>query len=92
MENFRKAVIQNNLELIVNQGKKEGLIVNEPNIIIMAIIISSVQAVVNPEFIIHNNLSIRNAVIHTLDIVISGIVTKKGRKIFKEFKSGNPNE
>lgn len=89
MNNFRKAVIQNNLELIVNQGKKEELIANKPNIIIMTILISSVQAVVNPEFVIHNNLSMKNAVLNTLDIVFNGILTKKGRKIFKEFKSGN---
>lgn len=89
MDNFRKAVIQRNLELIVNQGKAEELIVDKPNVIILTIIISSIQAVVNPEFILNNNISIKNAVLYTLDIVFSGILTKSGRKIFKEFKSGN---
>lgn len=92
MDNFRKGVIQKNLELIVNQGKKEGLIVDKPNVIILTIIISSIQAVVNPEFILNNNISIKNAVLHTLDVVFSGILTKQGRKIFKEFKSGKQNE
>ncbi|MBU2491017.1 MAG: TetR/AcrR family transcriptional regulator [Bacteroidetes bacterium] len=92
MDNFRKVVIQKNLELIVNQGKKEGLIVDKPNVIILTIIISSIQAVVNPEFILNNNISIKNAVLHTLDVVFSGILTKQGRKIFKEFKSGKQNE
>lgn len=92
MDNFRKGVIQKNLELIVNQGKKEGLIVDKPNVIILTIIISSIQAVVNPEFILNNNISIKNAVLYTLDVVFSGILTKQGRKIFKEFKSGKQNE
>jgi len=92
MDNFRKVVIQKNLELIVNQGKKEGLIVDKPNVIILTIIISSIQAVVNPEFILNNNISIKNAVLYTLDVVFSGILTKQGRKIFKEFKSGKQNE
>ena len=92
MDNFRKGVIQRNLELIVNQGKKEELIVDKPNVIILTIIISSIQAVVNPEFIFNNNLSIKTAVLHTLDVVFSGILTKSGRRIFKEFKSGNTNE
>ena len=92
IESFRKAMIQNNLELILSQGKKEELIVDKPNVIILTIILSSAQGVVNPDFILHNNLSLSNAVTHTLDIIFNGILTKKGRKIFKEFKSGNQNE
>ena len=92
IEQFRKMMIQKNLTLIVEQGKREGLIVDKPTVIILTIILSSVQAVVNPEFVINNNLSMREAAKVTLDVVFSGILTKKGRKIFKEFKSGNQNE
>ena len=88
LEEFRRATIQKNFTQIVNQGKKEGLIVDKPTVVILTIIISSVQAVVNPEFIINNNLSMRDAAKLTLDIVFSGILTKKGRKAFKEFKAG----
>ena len=92
LEEFRKAMIQKNFTQIVDQGKSEGLIVDKPTVVILTIIISSVQAVVNPEFIINNNLSMQQAIKLTLDIVFSGILTKKGRKIFKEFRSGNKDE
>ncbi|KAB2845602.1 MAG: TetR/AcrR family transcriptional regulator [Melioribacteraceae bacterium] len=89
---FRKTTIQKNFSRLIEQGKNEELIVDKPSAIILTIVISSIQAVVNPEFILNNNLSIRSAVTHTLDVVFSGILTKTGRKIFKEFKSGNQNE
>ena len=76
-----------NLNLLINQGKAEGLIEDYPNVLILGIIISSIQGVVTPEFILNNNISIKQAGTITLDIIFSGILTKKGRKLFKQYKS-----
>jgi len=89
IEEFRKKMMYKNLNLLVNQGKTEGLVEDFPNSIILGIIISSVQGVVTPEFVLNNNISVKQAGIMTLDIVFSGILTKKGRKLFKQYKSGN---
>lgn len=89
IDDFRVKMMQKNIILLLNQGKTEGLIEDYPNSIIVGIIISSIQGVVKPEFVVNNNISLSKAGTMTLDIVFSGILTKKGRKLFKQYKSGN---
>jgi AcrR family transcriptional regulator len=91
IEKFRRKTIMKNLDLIVNQGKKEALIIKQPNAIILAIILGSVQTVIQPEFILRNNISMQRAERITLNIVFNGILTKKGRKLFKNFIERNKN-
>ncbi len=92
IEKFREKTIISNLDKIITQGKKERLIVDKPNKIILMVIISSVQAIVNPNFILNNNFSAKQAAGITLEIVFTGILTKQGRKLFKNFKSGLKDE
>ena len=88
VEEFRLKVMQKNLILLIKQGKAEGFIEDYPDPIILGVIISSVQGIVTPEFVLNNNLSFQKAGTLTLDLVFNGILTKKGRKIFKQYKSG----
>lgn len=89
IEEFRIKMMQKNMTMLVEQGKEEDLIISAPTSLIMGIIISSVHGVVNPEFILHNNISLNSAAEMTLGIVFSGILTKKGKKLFKQYKSGS---
>jgi AcrR family transcriptional regulator len=84
IEQFRAKVIYKTINQILNQGKKEGLIVDHPNEIILKIFLSAIQGVINPEFILNNNFSIKEAIRVTLNILFNGILTKKGRKVFKQ--------
>jgi len=86
IEYFRKETILHAFNKIINQGKKENLIIDKPNIIIVTIILSAIQGIINPEFLLNNNFSVKEAFIQTFDILISGILTKKGRKAYKQFK------
>lgn len=85
VEKFRKKIIMDNMINVIIDGQKKGFIVEAPIEIIMTIIISSLTGVVNPEFLINNNISAKNAVQNTLDIVFGGILTKEGRKIYKQY-------
>lgn len=89
IEDFRVKMMQKNMVMLVEQGKAEGLMSDYPTVIIMGVLISSIQGVVNPEFILNNNISLNRAGEMTLDIVFSGVLTKKGRKLFKQYKSGS---
>jgi AcrR family transcriptional regulator len=89
IEDFRVKMMQKNMVMLVEQGKTEGLMSDYPTVIIMGVLISSIQGVVNPEFILNNNISLNRAGEMTLDIVFSGVLTKKGRKLFKQYKSGS---
>ncbi len=84
IEKFRTEMINKNITRIVEQGKREGLINDYPTPIIMTIYLASIRAVVNPEFILNNNFSANQAAQITFRILMSGVLTKKGEKIFKK--------
>jgi hypothetical protein len=50
----------------------------------MNVLVASVRNIVNPEFILNHNFSIIEAARFAFKIVIGGIVTDKGRKIFNQ--------
>ncbi len=88
IDNFRTALMYEQLGKIIEQGKREEVIVDIPNEIIITVLISGARGVINPEFLLHNNFSANVAATHTLTILFNGIFTKKGRKILKEIKLG----
>jgi AcrR family transcriptional regulator len=87
MDRFREININKNFTRIIEQGQEEELIVDYPSEVILAIIRSSIQAVINPEFLINNSISAREAAKITLNIVFSGLLTKKGKKLYKKLKT-----
>jgi AcrR family transcriptional regulator len=86
IESFRRDTILYAFNKIIEQGKKEGEIVDKSNVIIMTIILSSVQGILNPDFLINNNISVEEAFKQTIDILISGILTEKGKITYEQIK------
>ena len=81
---FRTKMMFLNITKVIDQGKAEGLFIDYPTPIIMNTLVSSVRAIVNPEFILNNNFSISEAALFVFKVVIGGIVTDKGRKVFNQ--------
>lgn len=92
LENFRENMINKNLTEIIVQGQNEGLIKEYPVNLIMTIYLSSIRGVANPKFIMNNNMSIDKAGSSMLIIITSGILTRKGRKVFRNYLAGSKNE
>jgi len=84
IDRFRTKMMFGNITKVIDQGKAEGLFRDYPTEIIMTMLVTSVRAIVNPDFILNNNFSIYEAARYTFKIVIGGIVTEKGRKIFNK--------
>jgi len=84
IENFRTEMMFGNITKVIDQGKKEGLFVDYPTNIIMNVLVASVRSIVNPDFIMNNNYSIIEAARYAFKIVISGILTDKGKKEFNK--------
>ncbi|MBE0570280.1 MAG: TetR/AcrR family transcriptional regulator [Ignavibacteriaceae bacterium] len=82
IDSFRTKMMFGNITKVIDQGKAEGLFIDYPTPIIMNTLVSSVRSIVNPDFILNNNFSIAEAALYTFKVVIGGIVTDKGRKIF----------
>lgn len=84
VEKFRTEMINKNITKVVEQGKREGLIADYPTPIIMTVFLASIRSVVNPDFILDNNFSVSIAAQTTFRILMNGILTEKGEKIFKK--------
>ena len=85
-ENFRQDKIYETFSKILTQGKKESLVIDKPNIILITIIYSAIKGILNPDFLINNNYSATVAANLTLDTLFLGILSKQGRKIYKQYK------
>lgn len=84
IDKFRTQMMFGNITKVIDQGKKEGLFIDYPTNIVMNVLVASVRNVVNPEFILNNNFSIIEAARYAFKIIIGGIVTEKGKKIFNK--------
>jgi AcrR family transcriptional regulator len=84
IDSFRTKMMFENITRVIDQGKKEGLFIDYPTSIIMQMLVASIRAVVNPDFILNNNFSIIEAARTAFKILIGGIVTEKGKKIFNQ--------
>ncbi len=92
IEEFRTKTFMNTFGRILDQGKEEGLIIDRPNIIVLTVMFGGIRSVINPDFLLSNNFSATVAGKISLDIVISGILTEKGRVIFNKTKMELTNE
>ncbi len=88
VDEFRTSVIEDIWGKLINQGKREGLIIDKPNKLIITIILSALKGVINPTFLIQNNISTNEAFNETFSIIINGILTEKGKAEFEK-QEGN---
>ena len=84
IDSFRTKMMFGNITKVIDQGKKEGLFIDYPTNIVMNVLVASVRNIVNPDFILNNNFSIIEAARYAFRIIIGGIVTDKGKKIFNQ--------
>jgi len=84
IDSFRTKMMFGNITKVIDQGRKEGLFIDYPTTIIMNILVASIRNIVNPDFILNNNFSIIEAARYAFKIIIGGIVTDKGKKIFNQ--------
>ena len=84
IDSFRTRMMFGNITKVIEQGKAEGLFIDFPTPIVMNILVASIRNVVNPDFILNNNFSIIEAARSAFKIIIGGIVTEKGKKVFNK--------
>lgn len=92
IEAFRARKLYNTLSSIICQGKKENLFHDKPVEIIISIFLSSINGIVNQEFLFHNRFSYQQAIKHTMEILFTGILTPKGLKLFYKSLARAQNE
>jgi AcrR family transcriptional regulator len=88
VESFRGELIKRIWEDIINQGKQEGFITDKPNDIIITVILSSIRSIITPTFLINHNYSMSEAFKLTFDILIQGLLTPEGLKVYNKIEKG----
>jgi AcrR family transcriptional regulator len=74
------------LNKIFAQGKKEKLLKDIPIELILNGVESIIKSVLHTDYLVNSNLSLRQAMNYSIDILISGILTEKGLKIYNKEK------
>ncbi len=92
IEEFRAQMISKNISKIFAQGVKEGYIIDVPPVIAINVFLSSVRAIINPDFIMNNSFSAKEAIEHTFRILINGLLTDKGREAYNNLISKKAQE
>ncbi len=87
LDNFRTEKIFSGLNKLLEQGKKEKLVSDFPNEIIIASFINTVRAVMNQDFIFKNNFSVQQAFYYTFEMLLRGILTKQGIEEYHKMKA-----
>ncbi|MFO7445529.1 MAG: TetR/AcrR family transcriptional regulator [Ignavibacteriaceae bacterium] len=87
---FRTRKMNTEITNLIAQGKKEKLFLDYPGEIIVTIFVASIRAIVNPDFLLNNKFSYNQAARISIEIILNGILTEKGKKIF--YKSFNRTE
>ena len=76
---FRTDVIENVWGFLITEGKKEGLIINISNSVILMIVQSSIKGIISPKFLDKSSLSTNEAFEQMFTILMNGILTEKGK-------------
>ena len=88
IDEFRTKMMLANITRLINQGKKEGFIVDYPTDIIVMIFVSSVRGIINPDFIIQRKLERESIMKPTISLLMNAILTDSGKELFNKLQPG----
>ncbi len=88
IDEFRTKKMTEYLTYIISAGQQQSLFVKKNPEIMISIFIASVRSIVNPQFIINNRFTMAEALRETVEILMNGILTEKGKKVFNKLKDG----
>ncbi len=88
VEEYRSLKIRANFGAIFTEGQLEGVFKPYPIDLVMQVLLSAIRGVINPEFLWDSSLANKDAFQMTTAIIIHGLLTEDGNKIFKKFKIG----
>ena len=89
---FRKARVIPLINILLNHSKKHDLVVDYPNELIIKLFSTSLTISTEKSYLIHNKLDYQSVYKSIFDILLSGILTKKGKKLLainKRMKNEN---
>lgn len=88
IEKFRKENLEKVIYQTIKEGKNQGLFNNINPELTFQIFYGAIINVMTPEFLIKNPITIDDAIDETFEMLLNGILTSEGRKVYKRLKRG----
>lgn len=92
IDELRRTKTMDILGRLLTQGKKEGLIENYSSSVIINTFTATITSIMNPDFLIHNKLSVHKAFRESYSFLLNGLLTAKGKKRLISAKALYENE
>jgi AcrR family transcriptional regulator len=92
MDKFKTQTIEQTMKRLIEQGKKEKLIENYPSEIIITCMIASVKAILNADFMMNSKLNVKELFNYTMELLLNGILTEKGKELYEKEKKEISNQ
>lgn len=92
MEHFRAKKIRNVIENIMESGARQGCFRDFIPEVFTAALLASIRNVVNPAFILENNLTLDKAALGVFDIFLFGIASQEARKLKEKSPDSQSNQ
>lgn len=89
VDKFRTRVMTANLSKMIKRGQQEGNIIDLPSEFIVALFQSAIRGIINPDYLMNNKFSAKEALDMSLQILMRGILTPAGQTAFKKLISGD---
>ncbi|MGB9663847.1 MAG: TetR/AcrR family transcriptional regulator [Ignavibacteria bacterium] len=89
IEKFKKENLEKIVHQTINDGKKEGLFNDVNPDIVFRIFYGAVTNILNPDFLITKPISADEAINETFEILLNGVLTNEGKKLYKKQKKVN---
>ena len=86
IDKMRTEKIYMGAKKLLEQGKREKLVENYPSEIMVSAFVSTIRAVMNPEFILANKFSMQQAFKYSYEMLLNGILTELGKQKYQETK------
>lgn len=86
IDKMRTEKIYMGAKKLLEQGKREKLVENYPSEIMVSAFVSTIRAVMNPEFILVNKFSMQQAFKYSYEMLLNGILTELGKQKYQETK------
>lgn len=92
MDKFKIQMIEETMKKLIEQGKKEKLIENYPSEIIITCMVSSIKAILNADFMMNSKLNVKEIFHYTMELLLNGMLTEKGKKMYEKEKNNIENQ
>lgn len=87
IDEFRKVRLEASMEILYRQGLDHGLFKDYPEHFVIRLFSVSIRGIMHPDFILSTSYEPKTALMDTINLLLTGILTEKGLVVYKEIQT-----